>query len=132
MLPMGFLAIMMSTYILRIPRSVMAPIILLFSLVGAYAINGSVVAIWIVLFLGIAGYFMESNGIPLAPAILGIVLGKIIEDNFMVSMIKAQGNFLAFFERDYSLVLGIITVLLWCYLVVRMFMEMMSQRHQKR
>lgn len=132
MLPMGFMAIMMSTYILRIPRSVMAPIILLFSLVGAYAINGSVVAIWIVLCLGIVGYFMESNAIPLAPAILGIVLGKIIEDNFMVSMIKAQGNFLAFFEREYSLVLGIITILLWCYLFVRMFMEMMSQWHQKR
>ena len=132
MLPMGFLAIMMSTYILRIPRSVMSPIILLFSLVGAYAINGSVVAIWIVLGLGIAGYLMERNGIPLAPAILGIVLGKIIEDNFMVSMIKAQGDFLAFFERDYSLVLGIITILLWCYLLIRMFMEMMSARHRRQ
>jgi putative tricarboxylic transport membrane protein len=108
----------------------MTPIILLFSLVGAYAINGTAVAIWIVLGLGITGYFMEENGIPLAPAILGIVLGKIIEDNFMVSMIKAQGNISAFFEREYSMILGVATVLLWCYLIVRTGVELMSKRHR--
>lgn len=132
MLPMGFLAITLSTYILRIPRAIMAPIILLFSLVGAYAISSSVVAIWIVLVLGIVGYLMEQNEIPLAPAILGIVLGRIIEDNFMVSMIKAQGNLLMFFERQYSLVLGIITLLLWCFLLTRMVVEMSSSRRQKK
>lgn len=131
MLPMGFLAISLSTYILRVPRSIMAPIILLFSLVGAYAITTSVVAIWIVLGLGIVGYLMENNGIPLAPAILGIVLGKIIEDNFMVSMIKAQGNFLHFFDRQYSLILGVITVLLWLYLFIRMATEMISSRRKQ-
>ncbi len=132
MLPMGFLAISLSTYILRVPRSIMAPVILLFSLVGAYAITTSVVAIWIVLVLGILGYLMEKNGIPLAPAILGIVLGKIIEDNFMVSMIKAQGNLLAFFERDYSMILGIITLLLWGYLAVRMTTEMIYSKQNKK
>ncbi|MCK5515734.1 MAG: tripartite tricarboxylate transporter permease [Desulfobulbaceae bacterium] len=132
MLPMGFLAITLSTYILRIPRTIMAPIILLFSLVGAYAISSSVVAIWIVLALGIVGYLMEQNEIPLAPAILGIVLGRIIEDNFMVSMIKAQGNLLMFFERQYSLVLGVITLLLWCFLLTRMVVEISSGRRQKK
>jgi putative tricarboxylic transport membrane protein len=132
MLPMGFLAITLSTYILRIPRAVMVPIILLFSLVGAYAISGSVVAIWIVLILGIVGYLMEQNEIPLAPAILGIVLGKIIEDNFMVSMMKAQGNPLAFFEREYSLVLGIITLLLWGFLLTKMVAEMSSRRRKNK
>jgi putative tricarboxylic transport membrane protein len=131
MLPMGFLAITLSTYILRIPRAIMVPIILLFSLVGAYAISSSVTAIWIVLALGIVGYLMEHNKIPLAPAILGIVLGRIIEDNFMVSMIKAQGNLLAFFERQYSLVLGVITILLWCFLLTRMIAEMLSRRREK-
>ncbi len=132
MLPMGFLAITLSTYILRIPRAIMAPIILLFSLVGAYAISSSVVAIWIVLVLGIVGYLMEQNEIPLAPAILGIVLGRIIEDNFMVSMIKAQGNLLMFFERQYSLILGVITLLLWSFLLTRMVIELSSGKRQKK
>lgn len=126
MLPAGFLAISISTFILRIPRAVMTPIILLFSLVGAYAISGSIVAIWIVLVLGIVGYLMEKSEIPLAPAILGIVLGKIVEDNFMISMIKAQGNFLDFFSRKYAMILGIATIALWLYLLVRMTLEMLS------
>ena len=75
---------------------------------------------------------MEKNEIPLATAILGIVLGKIIEDNFMVSMIKAQGNLLMFFERQYSLVLGVITLLLWCFLLTRMVVEISSGRRQKK
>ena len=74
---------------------------------------------------------MERYGIPLAPAILGIVLNKIIEDNFMVSMIKSQGNLLAFFEREYSLVLGVMTILLWCYLFFRTILEMKAKKPKK-
>lgn len=132
MVPVGLVCISVSTFILRIPRSVMTPIILLFSLVGAYAISGSITAIWIVLALGIAGYLMEKNGIPLAPAILGIVLGKIVEDNFMVSMIKAQGDLTAFFDRQYSMVLGVCTLLLWVVLLVRAILEIWFRERNKR
>ncbi len=128
MVPVGILAVLASTYILKVPRAAMAPIILLFSLVGAFAIAGTVTAVWIVLVLGIMGYYMEKVGIPLAPAILGIVLGKIIEDNFMISMIKAQGDFLLFFERQYSLVLGVITLALWALLIVRAIREVIRPR----
>ncbi|WP_386074104.1 tripartite tricarboxylate transporter permease [Tropicimonas aquimaris] len=125
MVPVGILAILASTYILKVPRAVMAPVILLFSLVGAFAIAGTVTAVWIVLALGLVGYLMEQNGIPLAPAILGIVLGKIIEDNFMISMIKAQGDFMGFFDRQYSLVLGILTLGLWGLLILRTVREVL-------
>ena len=130
MVPVGMLAIFCSTYILKVPRAVMAPVILLFSLVGAYAISGSVTAIWIVLVLGLMGYLMSKAEIPLAPAILGIVLGKIIEDNFMVSMMKAQGNFLTFFDRSYSLALGIVTVIIWALLIIRAVREMVAGGQQ--
>ncbi len=123
MVPVGILAILASTFILKVPRAVMAPVILLFSMVGAFAISGTVTAIWIVLALGLLGYYMEKVAIPLAPAILGIVLGKIIEDNFMVSMIKAQGDLTAFFDRQYSMVLGFITLALWGLLILRAIRE---------
>ena len=42
---------------------------------------------------------MEENGFPIAPAILGLVLGGMLEENFVTSMIKADGNLLAFFKR---------------------------------
>ncbi len=130
MVPVGILAILASTFILKVPRAVMAPVILLFSLVGAFAIAGTVTAVWIVLALGLVGYYMEKVGIPLAPAILGIVLGKIIEDNFMVSMIKAQGDLSAFFERQYSMVLGIITLGLWALLILRAVREIARPKPQ--
>ncbi|MEM9223178.1 MAG: tripartite tricarboxylate transporter permease [Pseudomonadota bacterium] len=119
MLFTGTLAIALATLILKVPRSVLMPLILLSSLVGAFAITNSVIAVWIVLTLGIIGFFMEENGIPMAPAILGIVLGRVVEDNFMLSMLKAQGELAAFFERPVAAVLGSLTVLLWALLLLR-------------
>ncbi|GAB5373629.1 MAG: tripartite tricarboxylate transporter permease [Acuticoccus sp.] len=119
MLFTGSLAILLATLILKVPRTVLMPLILLSSLVGAYAITGSVMAIWIVLALGVIGFFMEENGIPMAPAILGIVLGRVLEDNFMLSMLKSQGELGAFFDRPVAAVLGAITVALWALLLVR-------------
>ncbi|MEM0908825.1 MAG: tripartite tricarboxylate transporter permease, partial [Pseudomonadota bacterium] len=113
MLFTGALAIALATLILKVPRSVMMPLILLSSLVGAYAITNSTLAVWIVLVLGVVGFFMEENGIPMAPAILGIVLGRVLEDNFMLSMLKAQGDLAAFFDRPVAAVLGTLTVALW-------------------
>jgi TctA family transporter len=119
MLFTGALAILLATLILKVPRTVLMPLVLLASLVGAYAITNSTLAVWIVLVLGIAGFFMEENGIPMAPAILGIVLGSVLESNFMMSMMRAQGDLLMFFDRPVSAVLGTLTVTLWAFLIVR-------------
>ena len=56
---------------------------------------------------------MEENGFPIAPAILGVVLGGMLEENFITSMIKSDGNCSAFFERPIAGTLGGITALLW-------------------
>jgi TctA family transporter len=119
MLFTGALAILLATLILKVPRTVLMPLVLMSSLVGAYAITNSTIAVWIVLVLGLAGFFMEENGIPMAPAILGIVLGTVLENNFMTSMMKAQGDPLMFFERPVAGVLGTATVVLWALLIAR-------------
>ena len=59
------------------------------------------------------GYFLEANGIPVAPIVLGMVLGPILEQNFMVSMIKTEWDLTQFFQRPIALVLGGLTVLIW-------------------
>ena len=128
MLVSGALAVLAATLILRVPRNILMPLVLLASLVGGYAITNSVMAIWIILVLGLLGYVMEENGVPMAPAILGIVLGRIMEDNFMVSMLKAQGSFAAFFERDYAFVLGVATLALWAGLLVKAIAQARSPR----
>ncbi|OHV08826.1 tripartite tricarboxylate transporter permease [Kushneria phosphatilytica] len=128
MIPAGLLVIMAASHVLRIPRPVLMPIVLLFSLVGAYAITGSSMAIWTVLALGVLGYWMEANDFPLAPAILGLVLGRIVEDNFMTSMMKAQGDLLAFFSRPWAAALGTLTLMIWALLLIRAVRE--SRRHR--
>jgi len=63
--------------------------------------------------LGIVAYLLEENGFPIAPAILGLVLGGLLEDSFMTSMIKADGNLATFFERPIAAVLGVVTMTIW-------------------
>jgi TctA family transporter len=123
LVPLGFLAIRSARQLLRIPRRVLMPIILIFCVVGAFAINNTIFGVTVMLVLGVLAYVMEENGFPIAPTILGIVLGPMLEDNFMSSMIKADGDLLGFFSADgdllgffsrpIALVLGIVTLSVW-------------------
>ena len=113
LLPIGWAAIKGARQILRIPRSVLMPVILLFSMVGAFAINNTVFGIGVMLVLGVLGYLMEANRIPVAPAILALVLGTLLEQNFLASMINAQGDVSVFFERPISAGLGTVSIALW-------------------
>ncbi len=113
MIPFGWAAIKCSKQLLRVPRDVLMPIILIFCIVGAFAMNNSILGITIMLVFGIVGFFMEENGFPVAPVILGIVLGPMLEQNFVTSMIKSDGSFLVFFERPIAGVLGVVTLLVW-------------------
>jgi TctA family transporter len=89
------------------------PCILMFCIVGAFAINNSIFGVAVMLCFGVLGFLMEENGIPVAPCILGIVLGPMLEEHFVTSMIKSDGSFLAFFERPIAGTLGVATVLVW-------------------
>jgi len=113
MLPLGLLAIKLYKQILRVPRRALMPVILAFCMVGAFAINNTAFDIAVMLVAGVAAFFMERNGFPIAPLILGVVLGPMFEENFATSLIKAEGSWLAFFERPIAAALGLVTVTVW-------------------
>jgi putative tricarboxylic transport membrane protein len=113
MIPFGYLAIKASGLMLRVPRNILMPAILMFCVVGSFAINNSLFDVGLMLAMGILGYFLEANGIPVAPIVLGMVLGPIVEQNFMVSMIKTNWDLPQFFSRPTAAVLGTLTVLIW-------------------
>lgn len=119
MLPIGWAAIKSAKQILRVPRNVLVPIILLFCVVGSFAMTNSIYGIIVMLVLGILAWIMEENGFPIAPAILGLVLGELLEQTFMTSMIKSDGSFFAFFARPIAGTLGIITIALWVFMIWR-------------
>jgi putative tricarboxylic transport membrane protein len=110
MLPFGWAAIKSFKQILRMPRKALLPCILVFCILGAFAINNSVVGVAMMLGFGVLAWFMEENGIPVAPAILGMVLGTLLEQHFITSMIKSEGHIAAFFERPIAGTLGVLMI----------------------
>jgi putative tricarboxylic transport membrane protein len=113
MIPLGILCIKAARRILRVPRNVLMPLILLFCLVGTFAINNSMFGVGVMLVAGIVAYLLEANKFPIAPAILGVVLGGMLEENFITSMIKSNGSLATFFSRPIAATLAVITVLVW-------------------
>ena len=99
MLPLGWMAIKAAKNVLRAPRNLLMPVILLFCVVGSFAINNTPFGVLLILVFGLAAFVLEDNGFPSAPAILGVVLGGMLEENFITSMIKSDGDPLVFFTR---------------------------------
>jgi TctA family transporter len=119
LLPLGIAAIKGAKQLLRVPREVLMPVILLFCVVGSFAINNSVFGVVLMLVFGLSAYLMEDNGFPVAPAILGMVLGAMLEEHFIRAMIRADGSFLAFFERPIAGSLGILALVVACVPLIR-------------
>ncbi len=113
MIPLGFAAIKLSRQLLRMPRNVLMPMILAFCVVGAFATNNAVFNVGVMLAFGLLGFFMEENDIPVAPCILGIVLGGMVENHFITTMIRTDGDLMAFFYRPIAAGLGVLTILIW-------------------
>jgi putative tricarboxylic transport membrane protein len=115
MLPLGWLTIKAAKNVLRLPRNILMPTILLFCIVGSFAINNTVFGVLLTLVFGVLAFLLEENGFPVAPAILGVVLGQMMEENFIKSMIKSDGDVTAFVTRPIAMWLAIFTfvILFW-------------------
>ena len=119
MVPLGWMLIKLAKNMLRVPRNVLMPVILLFCVVGAFAMNNSVFDVGVMIFFGLLAYFMEANEFPIAPTILGVVLGGMLEQNVVSSLIKAGGNFWAFVDRPVAGALAVLTLFVWSWPIVR-------------
>jgi TctA family transporter len=119
LLPLGIAAIKGAKQLLRVPREVLMPVILLFCVVGSFAINNSVFGVVLMLVFGLIAYLMEENGFPVAPGILGMVLGAMLEEHFIRAMIRADGSFLTFFERPIAGSLGVLALVVACVPLIR-------------
>jgi TctA family transporter len=128
MIPLGCIAIKGASTLLSIPNRVLMPIILIFCIVGSFAINNSIFGVLLMLIFGVLGFIMEENDIPIAPAILGLVLGPMLEQNFITSMIKSDGHLLAFFERPIACGLGLFTIAVWCLPLIMGFIAKRKAR----
>ena len=101
--------------VLRMPFTILAPIIYVLCIVGGYAPTKAIHDVWLMLIFGVVGYLLRKLDYPLAPAVLAIVLGPLAEASMRQSLIMEQGSFSIFFTRPISgtIMVIAITLLLW-------------------
>jgi putative tricarboxylic transport membrane protein len=85
--------------ILRIPFSVIAPIIIVICAIGSYTVHNSNFDVWMMVVFGVAGYAFKKLSYPLAPLVLAIVLGDRAEASFRQAMLYSQGDMTVFFSN---------------------------------
>ncbi len=85
--------------ILRIPFSVIAPVIVVICAIGSYTVHNSIFDVWMMVVFGVAGYAFKKLAYPLAPLVLAIVLGDRAEASFRQAMLVSQGDLTVFFEN---------------------------------
>jgi putative tricarboxylic transport membrane protein len=85
--------------ILRIPFSIIAPIILVFCAIGAYTVHNSTFDVVLMMVFGVLGYFLKKCNYPLAPMVLAIVLGNAAEESFRQSLLASQGSLTIFWSN---------------------------------
>ena len=78
--------------ILRIPFSIIAPVIVVICAIGAFTVNNAVQDIWFMMAFGVAGYALKKLDYPLAPLVLALVLGNAAENSFRQAMLMSQGS----------------------------------------
>lgn len=85
--------------ILRVPFSIIAPIIVVICAIGAYTVHNAMLDIWFMMLFGVVGYVFKKLSYPLAPLVLALVLGDRAEDAFRQSMLMSQGDMSIFFAN---------------------------------
>jgi putative tricarboxylic transport membrane protein len=99
----------------RLPGVLLVPSILILMCVGVYVINGRPIDLWIMFGAGVAGYFLEKVNVPLAPIILGMILGPMAEQSVRRALLIARGDATELLTRPLSAALAVATllVLVW-------------------
>jgi putative tricarboxylic transport membrane protein len=98
----GLSGVRLFAKIVECPKGVLIPLIFLLSIVGSYAINNAVTDIWWMLAFGVLGYFMKLYGFQVGPVILGVILSRLLDENWRRAIISDQENLGQFFGNMIS------------------------------
>jgi putative tricarboxylic transport membrane protein len=98
--------------LLKLPYRILYPLILGFCVVGVYSIRQSQFDLWLLMAFGFMGYVFRRCDYPLAPVVLGLVLGPLIERSLRQALVLSNGEFSILFTRPISAGLMIITLVL--------------------
>jgi putative tricarboxylic transport membrane protein len=114
--------------LLRIPYRFMFPCALFFIAIGVYSTNNSLFEVNEVILFGLVGTIFLALDFPVAPILLGYVLGPLLEENFRRTLVLSQGDLLVFFRRPISAALMCVSLLI---VGVQVFSAMRARARQR-
>ena len=114
--------------VLKVPYRILFPLILLFCLIGTYAMNNSTFDLFMMILFGVLGYLIKKFGYESAPLILAVVLGPMLEQNLRQSLLLSRGSFLIFITRPIS---GVILGVAFLLLLTNIFTNVRKKYRQK-
>jgi putative tricarboxylic transport membrane protein len=119
MLIFGLTGIKIFTRIVECPKAILFPLILLLSVVGAFSINNAVSDVWWMLGFGVFGYFLKLYGYQVGPVVLGIILSRLMDDNWRRAVISEQDNVPAVFHGILTSPLSLTLFLIIVFVLVK-------------
>ncbi|GIV17427.1 MAG: C4-dicarboxylate ABC transporter permease [Armatimonadota bacterium] len=109
-LPIGLAGAKLFAQTVRAPRHYLFPLIVVLCVVGSYAINNSLFDVGVMFLFGIVGWALRQAGFPIAPLVLGLILGRMTEENFRRALILSGGSWSIFVSRPLSAILLLLAV----------------------
>jgi len=114
--------------IIRIPYSILGPLILLLCIIGSFAIRNNMLDVWLTLSFGIIGYVLEKYNFPLSPVILGLVLGGMAEQELRRSLIMSGGSWNIFLQSKIAMTLLLAGAVMLIWPVISQFSKSEKQK----
>lgn len=120
---MGYFWIKGLVRVMYFPEAVTSAFVILFCVIGAYTARNSTTDLWMIVIFGVVGYLFERFKFPIAPMVLGCILGSIAENYFMTSMISYSQDWTIFFTRPISGLVMVMTALALAAPLIRHFLQ---------
>ncbi|MCA9137153.1 MAG: tripartite tricarboxylate transporter permease [Planctomycetales bacterium] len=105
----------------RVPSFVLIPVIMIFCVVGSYALANRMFDVWVMLAFGIIGFAMEKVDLPIAPMVIGFVLAPIGEEHLAAGLMQSGGSLMPMFQQPISLVLCLVALGMFAWTLWRRF-----------
>ena len=96
--------------VLRIPTQIFMPVIGVLCIIGSYALGMNIFNLYLMLPVGIISYFLIEMGYPIAPLVIGVILGPMADENLRRALMVSQGSFMPVFTRPVALILFLVIV----------------------
>ena len=115
----GYFATKPLVRVLEFPEVIVSAYVVMCCILGAFAARNNITDVWLIVVFGVVGYLFERFRFPIAPLVLGVILGPLAETDFMTTMISFNNDWTVFFTRPISGTVMAVAILTLVYPVLR-------------